>query len=159
PALPTVDSPGRRQHVAETLRDGRGGFRASRFHAVRELVGVEARHAALPELTEHVALARCDAASQGNSQHGLVGLGGLVGRVSQVGWDYLTYPTHQAYLTVRRSSAARTVFFRSIATVSGPTPPGTGVSAPASSATAGCTSPTTTEPRRSKSWSRFDPSP
>ena len=36
-----------------------------------------------------------------------------------------------------RASAAATVFLRSIAIVSGPTPPGTGVSAPATSATDG----------------------
>ena len=46
-----------------------------------------------------------------------------------------------------RSSAAFTVFAISIAIVSGPTPPGTGVSAPAVAATSGCTSPTSTEPR------------
>src|SRR5262245_49339573 len=37
--------------------------------------------------------------------------------------------------------------------VNGPTPPGTGVMAPATSATDGCTSPTTNEPRRRNvSW-------
>ena len=46
-----------------------------------------------------------------------------------------------------RCSAAVTVFRSSNAIVSGPTPPGTGVSAPATSATSGCTSPTTTAPR------------
>ena len=48
------------------------------------------------------------------------------------------------------------VFFRSIAIVSGPTPPGTGVSAPATSATAGCTSPTTSEPRFVEASRRVD---
>jgi len=44
-----------------------------------------------------------------------------------------------------RRPAAFTVFFMSIAIVSGPTPPGTGVSAPATSRTDGaCTSPTRT---------------
>ena len=56
-----------------------------------------------------------------------------------------------------RDWAAATVFLRSIAIVSGPTPPGTGVSAPATSATPGCTSPTTMDPRRSKSASRGEP--
>src|SRR5712691_13336003 len=42
--------------------------------------------------------------------------------------------------------AALTVFAISIAIVSGPTPPGTGVMAPAISATSGCTSPTRTDP-------------
>ena len=46
----------------------------------------------------------------------------------------------------RRSSAALIVFAMSIAIVSGPTPPGTGVIAPATSATSGCTSPTSTDP-------------
>ena len=46
----------------------------------------------------------------------------------------------------RRSFAARTVFAISIAMVSGPTPPGTGVMAPATSATSGCTSPTSVDP-------------
>jgi hypothetical protein len=36
---------------------------------VRELVGVEARHAALAEPLQHVALSRRDAAGQGNSFH------------------------------------------------------------------------------------------
>src|SRR5258706_12039281 len=56
-----------------------------------------------------------------------------------------------------RDCAARTVFLSSIAIVSGPTPPGTGVSAPATSATFGCTSPTTIEPRRLKSARRGEP--
>ena len=41
-----------------------------------------------------------------------------------------------------------------MAIVSGPTPPGTGVSAPAVLATSGCTSPTSTEPRFSNTWRR-----
>ena len=41
-----------------------------------------------------------------------------------------------------RPAPPSSVFFISIAIVSGPTPPGTGVSAPATSATSGCTSPT-----------------
>ena len=46
----------------------------------------------------------------------------------------------------------------SMAIVSGPTPPGTGVMAPATSATSGWTSPTSTEPFRSKSARRGCPS-
>ena len=42
--------------------------------------------------------------------------------------------------------AATSVFFISIVMVSGPTPPGTGVSAPATSSTLGCTSPTSIVP-------------
>src|SRR5205823_8078615 len=49
--------------------------------------------------------------------------------------------------------------FSSIAIVNGPTPPGTGVSAPATSATFGWTSPTTREPRFSNAASRGDPAP
>src|SRR5262245_51632571 len=56
-----------------------------------------------------------------------------------------------------RSSAARSVFFSNIAIVRGPTPPGTGVRAPATSATSGCTSPTTTDPRRSNVSRPFAP--
>ena len=44
------------------------------------------------------------------------------------------------------SCAARRVFIISIVMVNGPTPPGTGVRAPATSATSGCTSPTSTDP-------------
>src|SRR5688572_385113 len=58
----------------------------------------------------------------------------------------------------RRNSAALMVFAISIAMVSGPTPPGTGVRAPATSPTSGCTSPTSTEPLRSKSPRRGCPS-
>ena len=42
-----------------------------------------------------------------------------------------------------RSRAAARVLDMSMPMVSGPTPPGTGVMAPATSATSGCTSPTT----------------
>ncbi len=51
--------------------------------------------------------------------------------------------------------AARTVLAISMAMVSGPTPPGTGVYAPASSNARGCTSPTIVEPRFRKAASRF----
>ncbi len=53
--------------------------------------------------------------------------------------------------------AAVSVFLSSIAMVSGPTPPGTGVSAPATSSTSGWTSPRTSEPRRSNAARRFEP--
>ena len=60
----------RRQHVrAEPRGDRRGRFGPGRHHAVRERVGVEARHAAAAELVEHVALAGRDAAGQRNFQH------------------------------------------------------------------------------------------
>src|ERR1700722_15483171 len=46
----------------------------------------------------------------------------------------------------RRIFAAFTVLNINMAMVSGPTPPGTGVSAPATSATSGCTSPINVDP-------------
>src|SRR5260221_3911644 len=46
----------------------------------------------------------------------------------------------------RRRRAAFTVLFMSMVMVMGPTPPGTGVSAPAVFAASGCTSPTRAEP-------------
>src|SRR5450432_4560428 len=46
----------------------------------------------------------------------------------------------------RRSRAAFTVLLISMVMVIGPTPPGTGVSAPATLAASGCTSPTSAEP-------------
>ena len=57
------------------------------------------------------------------------------------------------------AEAAASVFLSSSAIVIGPTPPGTGVSAPATSATSGCTSPTTSEPRFSKVARRGEPGP
>ena len=84
-----------------------------RDRVARERVGVDDRHAERGELRQAVGLPRRDAAGQRDSQH----------RPSRA-------------VTSWRCAAA-TVFFSSIAIVSGPTPPGTGVSAPATSATAG----------------------
>src|SRR5439155_24456789 len=67
---------------------------------------------------------------------------------------YLPYPPYPPPLA--RVSAAVNVFFSSIAIVSGPTPPGTGDSQPATSDTSGWTSPTTSEPRRSNVSRRFE---
>ena len=53
--------------------------------------------------------------------------------------------------------AAVTVFRNSIAIVSGPTPPGTGLKAPATCSTSGCTSPMVIAPRRSNVSRRFEP--
>ena len=50
-----------------------------------------------------------------------------------------------------RIFAAFTVFDISMAMVRGPTPPGTGVNAPATSATSGCTSPTSVKSFRAES--------
>ena len=119
---------------AEARGDRRGRFGAGRRHAVREHVGVEARHAAPPELLEHVALAGRDAAGQCDFQH-------RSGRRLQPA-EPGRLPSRILPVLPVRSCAAVSVFFSSIAIVSGPTPPGTGVSAPATSATSGCTSPT-----------------
>src|SRR5262249_6472928 len=104
------------------------GF-ASRSHdAVSEFVGIDAGNATFPQFANDVALAGGDTASQGDPQH---------------------QPS--------RRRAAVTVFFSSIAIVNGPTPPGTGVRAPATSSTLGCTSPITREPRFSKAVRRLCP--
>src|SRR5947209_2620523 len=70
-------------------------------------------------------------------------------------------PDGQRHCTarLRRMRAAFTVFDISMAMVSGPTPPGTGVMAPATSATLGWTSPTRVEPFALNSSSRFGSSP
>src|SRR6185437_14758253 len=57
---------------------------------------------------------------------------------------------HQAREMLRRRRAALTVLDISIAMVSAPTPPGTGVYAPATAKAAGSTSPMTVDPRLSK---------
>src|ERR1700735_3780758 len=49
-------------------------------------------------------------------------------------------------LCARRRVSARTVLLINMAIVSGPTPPGDGVIAPATSATSGCTSPISADP-------------
>src|SRR5205807_5131634 len=70
-------------------------------------------------------------------------------------------PTRQSYdqahcsANPRRIRAAFTVFDISMAMVRGPTPPGTGVIAPATSATSGCTSPTSVDPFFANSSARL----
>ena len=54
---------------AKPSRNGRGRFGTTRRHAMRERIGIEARHAAPAELLEHVGLAGGDPAGEGNSQH------------------------------------------------------------------------------------------
>src|SRR5271156_219698 len=74
----------------------------------------------------------CDAAGEANAQHQrgtAAAAGGLAVRRAP-----------------RRSRAALMVLLINMAMVSGPTPPGTGVSAPATLATSGCTSPTSAVP-------------
>ncbi len=157
--LAAIDGSIRRQDVgAEALGDRRCRLGARRGHAVRELVGVEARHAAPTEALEHVALPRRNSAGQGYFDHRIADLGL---RISDCGLRIAgraTYPTHLPYPPIpARSRAAASVFLSSIAIVSGPTPPGTGDSAPATSATSGCTSPTVSDPRRSNASRRFEP--
>ncbi len=100
---------------AEDLRDLAEGGAARRGHVPRDGVQVERVEAVAGEPPQDVGLAAGDAAGQADPQQALR----------------------------RRRAAARTVFESSIAMVSGPTPPGTGVSAPATGTTDGaCTSPT-----------------
>src|SRR5688572_16244223 len=120
----SVDAAVRSQkRPAEQGRDGSGRRRALSERLVHDIVGVDGGNASVLQSRKHVTLAGGDSARQCD-------------------------PQHDAYRPqARRSSAATIVFAMSIAIVSGPTPPGTGVSAPAISATSGCTSPTSTAPR------------
>ncbi len=93
--------------AAEAALDGLRGRGAGRHDRVGEQVCVNRRDVARREGREDVALARRDAARQRDTDHGA------------------------------RPSAAVTVFLSSSAIVSGPTPPGTGVMAPATCSTAG----------------------
>src|SRR5215471_21592545 len=63
-----------------------------------------------------------------------------------------SYPQHLQNPRLRRH--AFTVFTISMAMVNGPTPPGTGVIAPATSATCGSTSPISVEPFSANDFSR-----
>src|SRR5277367_6060971 len=74
----------------------------------------------------------CDAAGEANAQH-------QRGTAAAAGGLAVTRAP-------RRSRAALMVLLINMAMVSGPTPPGTGVSAPATLATSGCTSPTSAVP-------------
>ena len=65
----TVDGAVGGEHVAKSCRDRLGRLGPGRFDAVRQQVGVEARHAALPELVQHVALAGCYSTGEGYSEH------------------------------------------------------------------------------------------
>ena len=107
-----------------------GSWRARRDHVACERVRLDDAHAQAAKSGEHHALPRRDAAGERDAQH---------------------------QRSRAAPSAARTVFDSSIATVSGPTPPGTGVSAPATSATSGWTSPTISDPCFAKTASRGDP--
>src|SRR5690606_22346494 len=119
------DGPSGSAHgVAESPGHGPGTRRSRRERLAREHVGVDGGNPARGQRAGDMALAGREAPGQRD-------------------------PDHAALV-----SAAVTVFTSSWAMVRGPTPPGTGVSAPATSATAGCTSPTTRAPRLSKAARR-----
>ena len=67
PELPAIHGAvGGQDVVAESLGNRPSRLGAGRHDAVRELVGVETGHAALPELVQDVALAGGDAAGERN---------------------------------------------------------------------------------------------
>ena len=105
---------------------------AGRHHAVRELVGVEARHAAPAELLEHVALAGRDAAGQRDFQH-RVTAGSIGGRLTLGSCEHRrARPRSACSSAASRSSADR----RRRAPASARRPP---------RSTSGCTSPSTSD--------------
>ncbi len=114
-----VERAGRVQHgVAEGGPDLRERLAAGRGDRARDGVEVERAATALGQPAQHERLAARDPARESHPQHARPQLA---------------------------AAAARTVFAINIAIVSGPTPPGTGVSAPATADTCGaCTSPTST---------------
>src|SRR6185437_13148101 len=100
-------------------------FPASRQHGMAELVGMDHQAAPAGERFRDEAFAAGEAPGESDFQH-----------------------------LPHRRSAASTVFAMSMAMVSGPTPPGTGVYAEARSTTSsGCTSPTRIPPRLSNTAS------
>src|SRR5579864_7656044 len=116
---------------------GYGIFRLEVF--VREKIGFDDGAAALLQKSCDRGLSTGDSSGEADGQH--------IVRMR------LTFSGHQRRDAAvsearnpRRRRAAFTVLLMSIAIVSGPTPPGTGVTAPAISATSGWTSPTTAEP-------------
>ena len=125
-----VDGPrGVEDARAEPRGDRVRGFGSRAGDAVRELVRVETGGAAAPEALQDVALAGGDTASQCDGQHFVTGGGGPAPPRAYV---RVFYPSIPALCL-----AAVSVFLRSIAIVSGPTPPGTGVRAPAICSTSG----------------------
>ena len=96
---------------AEPGDDGLEPARARLDRLAREPIGVDERDPQRGEARRAVGLPRRDPSGQGRKDHG--------------------------QRAPRRALAAVTVFFSSIAIVSGPTPPGTGVKAPATLATFG----------------------
>ena len=124
----------RRGPGAEPRGDRLRRFGSGAGHAVRELVGVETGGTAAPEALQHVALAGGDTAGQRDFQH-LAAIG--VATASSTGAALAAAIRLDCAGTVFCPSipalccAAVSVFLSSIAIVSGPTPPGTGVRAPA----------------------------
>ena len=93
----------------EAIDDARQSSRAGGDGVAGELVGIDDRGTEGSKPGEAIRLPRRDAAGQGCPPHG--------------------------HMAARRAAAALTVLRSRTAIVSGPTPPGTGVSAPATSAT------------------------
>src|SRR6266849_4402821 len=100
---------------------------------VRQGVGVQNGEAHFAEHRGYRALAAGDAAGETESQHIFYRALTVDCTVALSAWP-------------RRSLAAFTVLLMSMVMVMGPTPPGTGVSAPAVFTASGWTSPTSTEP-------------
>src|SRR5918995_87560 len=123
---------------AKSFQDARGARCARCDRRVREGVGVDGGNTVVGEPPPNPRLPRRDPAGERDRAH----------------------PARQARdmagLLASRASAATSVLLRSSAIVSGPTPPGTGVSAPATAETPGWTSPTTSAPRLAKAERRGD---
>jgi hypothetical protein len=63
-----IDGAARIEHVkTKSFGDGGGGLCPRCRDPVSQIVGIQARHAAVATLLEHVALARRDASGQGDS--------------------------------------------------------------------------------------------
>src|SRR6266852_568284 len=109
--------------------------------AARERVGIEYAAAELAHHCGHGALAAGNPSGEADVQHQR--LATFSAAVRATGRD--APPARLVAFPLRRR-AALTVLLISMAMVSGPTPPGTGVIAPATPATSGWTSPTRVEP-------------
>src|SRR5580704_14355398 len=111
------------------------GGPAGLAHLVRDFIGLKHATTELAQHRNHRGLPGGNSSGEADAQHQ-----GLAAAAPVLLPDVPRPPP------ARRRRAARTVLLISMAIVSGPTPPGTGVIAPATSAAAGCTSPTSTEP-------------
>src|SRR5260370_31380635 len=103
---------------------------------VREGIGVEYGEAHFAQHDRDRGLTTGDAPGEAEAKHTLGRLPPTVGCAVATLDEILP----------RRRRAAFTVLLMSMVMVMGPTPPGTGVSAPAGVTASGCTSPTSTEP-------------